>query len=167
METEDKKTPEFEVAGIVETLKATGSLRIQHYDKDGKLKEDRIVPNLVVDVGKAFIAGRIAASPTPPTAISHMEVGTSAAGLGVGNTVLASPVVGSRTALTSATSGVPAANKIRFICTFGTGVGTGALVEAGLFNGSPSGTMLCRTTFDVINKGAADSITITWDLTIS
>ena len=47
------------------------------------------------------------------------------------------------------------------------GEGTGALTEAGIFNASSSGTMLCRTEFSVVNKGASDSMTITWTVTVS
>ena len=44
---------------------------------------------------------------------------------------------------------------------------TGAITEAGLFNASSSGTMLCRTVFSVVNKGASDAMTITWTVTVS
>jgi hypothetical protein len=36
-----------------------------------------------------------------------------------------------------------------------------------VFNASSSGTLLCRTTFSVVNKGAADTLKITWTLTVS
>ena len=42
------------------------------------------------------------------------------------------------------------------------GTGTGAVTEAGILNASSSGTLLCRTEFSVVNKGSADSMTITW-----
>ncbi len=47
------------------------------------------------------------------------------------------------------------------------GTGTGALTEAAVLNASSSGTMLCRTVFSAVNKGADDSVTITWTITIS
>ena len=46
-------------------------------------------------------------------------------------------------------------------------VSTGAITEAGIFNALTAGTMLCRTTFPVVNKAAGDSIVITWVVTIS
>jgi hypothetical protein len=54
-----------------------------------------------------------------------------------------------------------------YVASFPAGTGTGAIVEAGLFNASSGGDMLCRTTFAVVNKGANDSITITWTVTVS
>ena len=50
---------------------------------------------------------------------------------------------------------------------FAAGSGTGAITEAGVFNASSGGTMLCRTVFSVVNKGADDSMTITWTITVS
>ena len=45
--------------------------------------------------------------------------------------------------------------------------GTGAITEAGIFNASTGGDMFARTKFAVVNKGAADSMTITWTITVS
>ena len=54
-----------------------------------------------------------------------------------------------------------------YVASFGAGTGTGAITEAGLLNASSSGTLLCRTVFSVINKGANDTLGITWTVTIS
>ena len=54
-----------------------------------------------------------------------------------------------------------------YIATFPPGTGTGALVEAGLFNAAAAGTLLCRTIYSVINKAAGDSLTVTWTITIN
>jgi hypothetical protein len=56
---------------------------------------------------------------------------------------------------------------VSYAATFPAGTGTGAVVEAGIFNASSAGTMLCRTTFDVVNKGADDAMSVTWTVTIS
>ena len=47
------------------------------------------------------------------------------------------------------------------------GTGTGAVVEAGVLNASSGGTLLCRTVFAVVNKGAADTLKITWTVTVA
>jgi hypothetical protein len=92
-----------------------------------------------------------------------MAVGTDNTATAAGNTALGVQL-GSRVSLTSTTV---TTNQIAYVATFGVGVGTGALTEAGIFNASTSGTMLCRTVFAVINKGANDTMTITWTITIS
>lgn len=145
-----------------EFLKMTGQLDIVVYDANGNVKENVVVPNIVTSVGKTFIASRMAG--TASAVMSHMEVGTSSTAPTVGDTTLGSAVAASRTSLTSTT---PASNTIQYVCTFGAGVGTGALTEAGIFNAASAGTMLCRTVFDVINKAADDSMTITWTVTIN
>ena len=65
------------------------------------------------------------------------------------------------------TSGTASTNTVVYIATFAAGTGTGAVTEAGILNASSSGTLLCRTEFSVVNKGSADSMTITWTITVS
>ena len=51
--------------------------------------------------------------------------------------------------------------------TWAAGDGTGAITEAGIFDAGAAGNMWCSASFGVVTKGAADSLTITWTLTIS
>jgi hypothetical protein len=59
------------------------------------------------------------------------------------------------------------ANAIEYVASFPAGTGTGAVTEAGVFNAASAGTMLCRTVFSVVNKGAADAMSVTWTITVS
>jgi hypothetical protein len=120
----------------------------------------REVPNLVVTAGKGYVASRMKDATT--TAMSHMAIGTSATSAAAGNTALGSEA--DRQSLTSTTV---SNNEIEYVATFGAGDGTGAITEAGVLNASSGGTMLCRTVFSVVNKGASDSMTITWTVTVS
>ena len=147
-----------------EFLKMTGKLDIVVYDADGNIKEQREVPNIVTTAGKTFIASRMAG--TASAVMGWMEVGTSTQAAAVGDTALVLPVSASRTA-TSVSGGTASTNTVVYATTFPAGTGTGALTEAGIFNASSSGTLLCRTVFSVINKGASDSMTITWTVTIN
>ena len=142
-------------------LKVTGSVNVVIHDDSGKQKENFTIPNLVVTTGLAYIASRM--KDATATAMTHMAVGTGSTAAAAGNTALETQL-GSRVSLTSTTV---TSNSTAYVATFGAGVGTGALTEAGIFNASTSGTMLCRTLFAVINKGAADTMTITWTITIS
>ncbi len=54
-----------------------------------------------------------------------------------------------------------------YTATFPPGVGTGALVEAGIFNDPAVGTMLSRVVYPVVNKGAADTMSVTWTVTVT
>ena len=142
---------------------ATGELQILVKDAEGNVKTEMTVPNLVVNTGLSFISARMKETGRP-NEMSHMEVGTSTTAAAAGDTTLAAAVSGSRVALDSTTVST---NTVQYVASFPAGTGTGALTEAGIFNASSSGTMLCRTVFSVINKAADDSMTITWTITIS
>ena len=146
---------------IKEQLNATGSLTIVKTNNQGIVTEKVHVPNLVVSVGKTFIASRMAG--TSSAVMSHMGLGSGTTAPVAGNTALETSL-GANVALTSTT---PSSNTVTYVATFGAGVSTGAVTEAGIFNALSSGVMLCRTTFPVVNKAAGDTITITWVVTIS
>ena len=148
-----------------ESIKVTGKLSIVVRDESGAVKDQRDVNNLVVTTGKTFIASSLLKTTTnSPAAMSHMAVGTGATAAAAGDTALGAEIAASRTALGTATS---SGAVVTYAATFAAGVGTGAVTEAGIFNASSAGTMMCRTVFSVVNKGANDSMTITWTVTIS
>lgn len=143
-----------------EQLKASGSLRVVLFDKDGAVKEEHYLKNLVVSVGKNFVASRMVNATS--AVMSHMAVGSDGTAAALGNTALGAEL--GRVALASSSS---AANVVTYTATFPAGTATGAIVEAGIFNAGAAGTMLCRTTFAVVNKSADDAMSITWTVTIS
>ena len=140
--------------------RAIGKLTIEVKDKDGNLKQKQEVKNLVVDTGLDYIASRM--KDATATAMSHMAIGTGSTAAAAGNTALGSEAA--RQALTSTTV---TSNAVAYVASFAAGTGTGAITEAGILNAASGGTLLCRTVFSVVNKGASDSMTITWTVTIS
>ena len=136
-------------------LKLTGKLTIALNDE---IVQE--VPNLVVTAGKGYVASRI--KDASATAMSHMAIGTGSTAAAASQTAL-----GSESARTGLTSTTVSGADIVYVDTFAAGTGTGAITEAGIFNASSSGTMLCRTVFSVVNKGASDAMTITWTVTVS
>lgn len=148
---------------IVETVKATGQLNIKVTSASGQVKENIVVPNLVVSAGKEWIAARMKDGGQPDQ-MSHMAIGADSTMPVVGNTTLGSEL--GRVSLTTA-GGTVSGAVVTYEATFPANTGTGAVTEAGIFNDVTSGTMLCRTKFDVVNKGADDTLSITWTVTIS
>lgn len=147
---------------IKDDIKLRGDLRIVITDSvTGKVKEDRLEKNLVVTTGRDFIASRMAG--VTSGVMTHMAVGTNNTTPAANNTVLGGEIA--RVAVT-VSGGTPAGNTVTYVASFPAGTGTGALQEAGIFNAGTSGTMLSRTTYAVINKGAADTMTITWVITV-
>lgn len=145
---------------IQDSIKMTGELRITVTNPEGDITQETVVPNLVVTSGKDFIAERMKDATT--SVMSHMAIGTGSTAAAAGDTAL-----GTEAGRVSLTSTTVTANAVAYVATFGAGTGTGAITEAGLFNASSSGDMLCRTVFSVINKGAADTLGITWTVTVN
>ena len=131
--------------------------RLQIHVNDELVQE---VDNLVVTAGKGYVASRM--KDTTATAMSHMAIGSGSTAAAAGDTALGNEL--GRVALTSTTvSGAV----VTYVASFPAGTGTGAVTEAGILNASSSGTLLCRTVFSVVNKGASDSMTVTWTVTVS
>tara|TARA_A100001391_G_C4954214_1_gene248067 strand:- start:188 stop:628 length:441 start_codon:yes stop_codon:yes gene_type:complete len=145
---------------INDSIKVTGELKLTLTRPDGNVKHEVIIPNLVVTTGKSYIASRM--KDASATAMSHMAIGTGNTAAAAGNTALGSEA--GRVALTSTTV---TNNDVAYVATFPAGTGTGALTEAGIFNASSSGTLLCRTVFSVINKASADTLGITWTVSVN
>lgn len=143
-----------------ENLKMKGELSIVVRGENGQVKKTLHVPNLVVSVGKNYIASRIVG--TSSTIMSHMAIGTGTATPAAGDTTL-----GTEAGRVLLASGTASTNTVTYTATFPAGTGTGAITEAGVFNQNSAGTLLCRTTFPVVNKAAGDSIAITWVVTVS
>ena len=122
----------------------------------------RETDNLVVTAGKEWVADRMSDA---STVMTHMGIGTGDTAAAIGDTDL-DTVIGARLALTTS-GGTVAGAVITYACSYPSGAHTGAITEAGIFTAVTSGTMLARTVFTVVNKGALDSMTISWTVTIS
>ena len=118
--------------------------------------------NMVVTAGKEWVADRMS---NASTVMTHMGIGTGSTAEALGDTDL-DTVIGARLALTTS-GGIVAGAVITYACSYPANAHTGAITEAGIFTAVTSGTMLARTVFDVVNKGALDSMTISWAVTIS
>ena len=149
---------------IQENLKLSGQLNIVLRDKAGNVKETRVVKNLVVNAGLAYIVSRMHG--VTKGVMSHMALGSGTTAAAAGQTDLVT-LLGSREALDSSTISGSNNEKVVYVCGFEAGDGTGAVTEAGIFNAASSGDMLCRTVFNVVNKGADDTMSITWTITLA
>ena len=141
---------------INDNLALTGALTIAVNDE--VVQETH---NLVVTAGKEWVADRMA---NANTVMTHMAIGTGTTAAAAANTTLVTEL--DRNALTTS-GGTVTANVIEYATTWAAGDGTGAITEAGIFDAATAGDMLARTVFSVVNKGAADSMTITWSITVS
>lgn len=141
-------------------ITATGTVTFTVIDNIlGNIFKSWSVNNLIVTVGKNYIASRMASNSA--TVVSHMALGGGTTSPIASNTTLGSEIT--RVALTSLNA---SGNQITAIGTFGSG-SSGTISEAGIFNASSSGTMLCRTTFTPFVKTSGQTIIVTWTITIA
>ena len=139
---------------IHDDLKLTGALNIALNDVIVQETE-----NLVVTAGKNWVADRMN---NANTVMTHMAVGTGTTAASAAQTALITE--SDRNALTSTTV---TDNAVAYVATWAAGDATAALTEAGILDAASGGDLLARTVFSVVNKGAADSMTITWTITVS
>ena len=145
--------------GIAETINTDVNVTLELRDEDGNLKDFRQIHNTVTNPGLYGLMDQCLASPSLAKA-GWMELGTGTGG----TTTLNAYIADSRTALSTITRNNAA---VTFPCTFAAGVGTGAITEAGVFAVVTQNTapMWLYASFDVINKAAGDSLTVTWTFT--
>lgn len=131
-----------------DSVKLTGRLLIQKFNKNKELVFSTEVPNLVVTSGKEFIASRIIAGTFDP--MGYMAIGDDATVGALSQTTLVNERA--RVAVTSSTA---SGSNVTFTATFLAGVGTGSIVEAGVFNTGSSAVI----TFDAVSAVNAGQIT--------
>jgi len=146
-----------------DSLKVTGDVTVTITGPDGQVKDERQIKNLVVNVGKQFIASSmLKTASNTPVAMTHMGIGSGVVAPAVSNTAL-----GAQLGRVSLASAAASGAVVTYTASFPAGTGTGAVTEAGVFNAASAGTLLCRTVFAVVNKGVDDAMSITWAITVS
>jgi hypothetical protein len=137
------------------------NVRLELRGPDGVLKDTRTITNLVTTVGKNAVASRLASS--PGTAVpTHMAIGTGTNAAAAGDTTLQTEL--DRNALTSNTA---TGAVLTMVGDWAAGDGTGAITEAGVLSAASGGTLFVRAVFSAINKGASDTLSISWTLTVA
>lgn len=147
-------------------IELKGSVKVQLFGADGKLKQSHEDHNLVVTVGKNYLTAWLQAATQAGPFMSYVGLGTGTTSPASGNTALETELAGGgysrqQGTLTNST------NTWTNTVTFSPGNGTGALTEAGLFSASTAGTMFARQVFAAYNKAAGDTMVIAWTVTFN
>lgn len=157
-------------AEMKEAPQMRGTFEIKVIGPDGKVKDYRKAENLVVDGGVDFIAD-VMGKATQPTEMDNIGVGWGTGASDdptAGQTDLQGASKDRNTAVYAHTDGLAT---FTLQATWGTddpSTGSVTIEESGVFNDAPTGgTMLCRQTFAGVNKGASDTLEVTWTFTIS
>ena len=146
---------------IQTTTSFKGTIRLEHYDKDGTLLRVQQQDNLVVNTGKTLAVQRLGG--ITADAISHIAIGTDNTAAAAAQTALLAET--HRESCTAALATITTANdSVLFESTF-TFAGSFALVETGLFNAASSGTMFSRAVFATVNVTSGQSVVFKWTIT--
>lgn len=132
-------------------------------DKADETKEVTHKDNLIVNVGFDFICDAIGKAASRPDVMSHIAVGSGTTAAAAAQGALVTEI----TRLAATYAHAAGTKVFTFTATFGPGVGTGAITEAGVLNAAAAGIMLDRVVFPVVNKGADDSLTAIFTFTLT
>ena len=138
-----------------------GHIKIELFDKNGKLKQVHEHSNLITELMDVHVADQLADQ--GEAAIGFMAVGTGT-GQGTSDTGLATSL--DRNALTSVTQGSGGDdNDVVYVGDWAAGDGTGVITEAGIMRADDNVTMMAYDDSMNITKGALDTLKITWTIT--
>lgn len=142
------------------TLK--GRWFITLYGPDGQEKAHQQGENVITEGGLSFLASFLnsANAAAATFTMGYIGIGTDSTTEAASNTALGAEL----TRHTGTVSYVSDAI-YRVSATFASGVGTGAIVEYGLFSSNTAGTMFSRDVEAVINKGIDDILTVRTEIT--
>lgn len=151
-----------------EQLKINGSVNVKLIGPDGLIKQEHTNHNLVVTVGKTYLAAfLLPGNHNTGTEFSQfVGLGTNTSGPASGDTALGAEFSGG--GYSRATGALTSSSNVwTNTSTFAPGNGTGAVTEAGLFSASTVGTLFARQVFGVYNKAAGDTLIIVWNVTFA
>lgn len=156
-------------AGLQAGFKLLGELALTVRDAEGRVKDRRVLRNVITNAGKAQVAGLINGVVTTP--FKYVAIGTGTTSETASDTALEYEIkrkAGSTSRTTTSVTNDTAVVEATFSSADGLS-GSHAVTEAGLFDADTGGNMLCRKTFGAlnINWDAGDSLTITWKVQVS
>lgn len=130
--------------------KANGDIEVRRKD------------NMILNVGFDFIADAMCKSDGRPAVMSYIAVGTGSNSVEAVQTKLTTELMRKE----STYNHTPSTKVFTLTTDFAAGEATGAITEAGVCNADSDGIFLDRVNFAVVNKGADDVLTMTFQFTL-
>lgn len=131
-------------------------------DKDGNVIDQRNIENTIVDAGFDAICDVIGKE-NQPSDFHWTGIGSGTTPVTTDDTTLETELV----RVANVYAHTPDTKLFTMTSDYAAGTGTGAITESGLLNAASNGTLLNHIVFDVINKGANDTLQIVWSITLS
>lgn len=156
-------------------MKVEGHVRAVLTDEHGNVKSDQTVKNIITQIGRRYLAQRAANIATPEGQATGMKLGTDSA--------TAAAVTGAGAALVGYITGSHKAfdgtypqeavqgngSRLTWQASWGAGVATNADIEEVVIVNdvladatSVAADTLARAIITQVNKGASDTLTVTW-----
>lgn len=145
-------------------LKVDGQYFITLYGPDGEVKDQRSGQNVVTTNGKEFLASFLYSAAAAASTFTGRYI---AIGTGTSSESAADTGLGTEASRSTGTVSYVSNQIFQVRATFATGSGTGNITEYGLFSTSTGGTLISRDVEPAVNKGANDTLTVVYQLTIS
>jgi hypothetical protein len=115
--------------------------------------------NIVVNDGLAWIKRRIIGG-TVPACMQYIAVGSSGDAASAAQTALHA-----QHGIKQVSAGDTGSYQVTYSATYASGSGTGLWTECGVFD-SNAGSMMCRTQFSDLTKGANDAFTVEYTIEV-
>lgn len=154
--------------GVMESVKLAGEIRLVLRDKNGALREDRLIKNTITTVGKAQLA-RLMVLDVAGTAFDYIAIGIGTPGattLGSESSTNGGTRRGGADVTGSITTTTLTDDTAQFVTTF-TFTGSLALTEEGIFNAASGGCMIASQSFSVLNVADGDTLAITHKIKVA
>ncbi|MBI4160056.1 hypothetical protein HY504_02725 [Candidatus Wolfebacteria bacterium] len=133
----------------------------------GNFAERMVISNLVVDAGKAAVAGLINGVIT--NFFEYIAIGTGTVAPAAGDTALGAEITtggGARAAGTTSRVTTDVTNDTAQVVLTFNFTASFAVTESGVLDSAAAGILLARQTFSAINVVSGDSLQVTWKLDV-
>lgn len=150
-----------------ETVGLKGRLILKHI-RDGKVIRSEVIDNLVVNVGKAEVAGLM--NEVTSGGFTFLAIGTGATAPAVTETALVAEITtggGARAAATCSRVTTNVTNDTAQMVKEWTFTGSFSITESGPFDAVTAGVMLARQVFSAYNVVSGDKFEVTWQVAVS
>jgi hypothetical protein len=154
---------------ITEKIEMHGTLTLRLTDQQGQVVHQTYHRNRIVTTGRELVAKLFAGQVTgvPPTAVTHMAVGTDGTDPTDADTALRAEI--SPRKLVSVEYSKMTENNVeriraRLTAIFEFGEANGPLREAGIFTAAAGGVLYNRVKFDTVTKTIDFKLTMIWDI---
>ena len=150
---------------LVEGIRLKGALRIHLTDLQGVVLEERIINNLLVTAGRAWVLGQLeTVNQATAQTVSYMAIGSNTNAPTTADTALGNEVtrLNIATFVTGGLTNNPPSWQAQV--SFATNLANTTLAECGLFNSSSVGTMLAHATFTSFVKATSNVLNISYTI---